>query len=231
MPTATRNRFLDRARAQRDTIQTQLDQLVDGAGARIDQERAAYRSANPGATDDAVAAAVSDELTADESTRMAELLEQRSPLDDRVSSLVALEREAEASEPGSIVQVRSEPLTYERESRNSYLRDLANANAPGEAGSRDPAITDRLQRHAVEMRTIAETRADMTRTDGAGGEFVPPLWLVDQYLPLARAGRVFADLCRGMPLPAARTPSTSRRWRRAPPPPRSPTSARRRTRR
>ncbi len=50
------------------------------------------------------------------------------------------------------------------------------------------------------MRFLTETR-DLTRTDGAGGEFVPPLWLIDEYVPLARAGRVFADSFNVRPLP------------------------------
>ncbi|HYT29464.1 MAG TPA: phage major capsid protein [Actinomycetota bacterium] len=50
------------------------------------------------------------------------------------------------------------------------------------------------------QRMITETR-DITRVDGAGGEFVPPLWLVDQYAGFARAARVFADAYNVRPLP------------------------------
>jgi hypothetical protein len=46
-----------------------------------------------------------------------------------------------------------------------------------------------------------ETRA-LSRTDGAGGYEVPPLWLIDDLVPYLRAGREFADLLHGMPLPA-----------------------------
>lgn len=46
-----------------------------------------------------------------------------------------------------------------------------------------------------------ETRA-LSRTDGAGGYEVPPLWLIDDAIPYLRAGREFADLLHGMPLPA-----------------------------
>lgn len=42
----------------------------------------------------------------------------------------------------------------------------------------------------------------ISRTDGQGGYFVPPLWLIDEYIPYLRAGRVFADMWRGFPLPA-----------------------------
>jgi HK97 family phage major capsid protein len=42
----------------------------------------------------------------------------------------------------------------------------------------------------------------ISRTDGQGGYFVPPLWLIDEYIPYLRAGRVFADMWRSFPLPA-----------------------------
>lgn len=46
-----------------------------------------------------------------------------------------------------------------------------------------------------------EQRVNPNRTDGQGGYLVPPLWLIDDYIPYLRAGRVAADLCRNMPLP------------------------------
>ncbi len=46
-----------------------------------------------------------------------------------------------------------------------------------------------------------EKRA-LSRVDGSGGYLVPPLWLIDELVPYLRAGRDFADLWRGMPLPA-----------------------------
>ena len=42
----------------------------------------------------------------------------------------------------------------------------------------------------------------VSRTDGQGGYFVPPLWLIDDYIPYLRAGRVFADQWRRFPLPS-----------------------------
>ena len=41
----------------------------------------------------------------------------------------------------------------------------------------------------------------MSRTDGQGGYFIPPLWLIDEYIPYLRAGRTFADKWRNFPLP------------------------------
>lgn len=44
-------------------------------------------------------------------------------------------------------------------------------------------------------------RRAISRTDGNGGTFVPPLWLIDEYVPFERAGRPHANLARQMPLP------------------------------
>lgn len=109
------------------------------------------------------------------------------------------EPEQRTAEPGKTtpsIAVTSEPLTYRKGGPNSYFRDLARANPQG-GGEPDSQL--RLARHRTEMQV--EQRTNMNRTDGTGGEFVPPLWLMDQYLPLARAGRVTADLCRVLPLP------------------------------
>ena len=57
-----------------------------------------------------------------------------------------------------------------------------------------------LQRMLDAGVTPFETRA-MNRVDGTGGYLIPPLWLVDEYIPYLRAGREFADLWRGMELP------------------------------
>lgn len=57
-----------------------------------------------------------------------------------------------------------------------------------------------LQRMLESGVTPFETRA-MNRVDGTGGYLIPPLWLVDEYIPYLRAGREFADLWRGMELP------------------------------
>lgn len=46
-----------------------------------------------------------------------------------------------------------------------------------------------------------ERRVNANRTDGQGGYFVPPLWLIEEFIPYLRAGRVAAGLCRQMDLP------------------------------
>jgi HK97 family phage major capsid protein len=57
----------------------------------------------------------------------------------------------------------------------------------------------RLQR-VIEEHGLAEKRA-VSRIDGSAGEFVPPVWLLEEYAGLARAGRPFANEVRQIPLP------------------------------
>ncbi len=61
---------------------------------------------------------------------------------------------------------------------------------------RDPNL---MQREA-ELAEL-EQRAP-SRIVGQGGYAIPPLWLIDEYIPALRPGRVAAGLCRQMPLPA-----------------------------
>ena len=52
-----------------------------------------------------------------------------------------------------------------------------------------------------ELVSPFEKRVSPSRAPGQGGEFIPPLWEVDQYSPYLRAGRVVAPICRNIPLP------------------------------
>jgi len=69
----------------------------------------------------------------------------------------------------------------------SFFRDLIHAR------SGDANAADRLRRNNAE--TGMETRAlgNTNATGGSGGEFAPPGFLVDEYVRLARPGRVTAD--------------------------------------
>jgi HK97 family phage major capsid protein len=94
-----------------------------------------------------------------------------------------------------------EPATYQRgDHRRSYMRDLVrvqlNRDDTGEA-------LERLRRHAQDVATSEEYTEyrDLSRVDGSGGYAVPPAWLMDQYIQLARPGRAFANLVQRQPLP------------------------------
>ncbi len=88
----------------------------------------------------------------------------------------------------------AEPETYRKNGDVSYFRDLTMVSL-NRGDFRSAA--DRLQRN---NREVVEARA-LSTTDGAGGDFVPPLWMVNDYIELARTARPTADRVRNEPLP------------------------------
>jgi len=84
--------------------------------------------------------------------------------------------------------------TYRRGDQSvSFVKDLALSSCRN-----DRDAYDRLQRNTKEVGI--EYRA-LSTTDGAGGDFVPPLWAIAEYAALARPARPTADAVRGMVLP------------------------------
>lgn len=138
----------------------------------------------------------SRDLNQVEAARFGELEGEIRALDDRVRDLSEqITRDEAAAETarrlqlGASVQVTREPETYRRGGQRSYFRDLYLAR---EKGDRD--AFDRLERNN-RQRADTEQRAINT-TNGAGGEFVPPLWLEDEFVAMVRPGRISANLCR-----------------------------------
>ncbi|OBF77090.1 phage major capsid protein [Mycolicibacterium fortuitum] len=104
----------------------------------------------------------------------------------------------------SRVEAVREQDAYTRGNGQSYFKDLMMSqrglDPTGEA-------TERLRRHAVDVKTSADYRKPeiaraLDTTDGNGGYFVPPVWLVSDYIKMIRAGRAYADLCKKQDLPA-----------------------------
>ncbi len=59
-------------------------------------------------------------------------------------------------------------------------------------------------RHGMAASGLSQFEAqnrDLSTAAGSGGEFVPPIYLTEDYVPFARAGRVFANACHNFPLP------------------------------
>lgn len=155
------------------------------------------------------------DLNEDETTRFAELRGAITEANAEISEIEARIQEGdtivsestearEATDAADVVDatearvaVKSEAMTYRQGGEHSYFKDLAMSQAPG---IWDGEARTRLARHADEARI--EMRTNMGRTDGQGGEFVPPLWLLNSYISLARAGRVTADLASKFELPA-----------------------------
>lgn len=83
---------------------------------------------------------------------------------------------------------------------HSWIRDYVRFNCQLDT---DGESRRRLMQHAHEVASdgaYAEFR-DLSRTDGSGGYSVPPAWLMNQYIELARPGRAFANLVQRQPLP------------------------------
>jgi HK97 family phage major capsid protein len=155
------------------------------------------------------------DLTTDELTEVDTLLRELPTLDERVSALEDTERreDALAAERAATVaagdsrteragdtpaaRVTSEPETYRRGGQSSYFRDLV-AVSLQRPGAREAG--ERLERNAREVSSQMQERA-LSTTDGAGGDFVPPLWMVNDYVELARTARPTADRVRNQPLP------------------------------
>ena len=156
---------------------------------------------------DALVAEVEGTLAAEDVT--AEALDAASvkqdeiaALDERIATAQATEkRTAELAEsrkesgvaPFASTKITREAMTYGDGGENSYFRDLTAATIRG-----DRDAFERLYRHQKEV--AIETR-DISRTDTAGGDFVPPLYLTNEYAEFARAARVAADKLTGMALP------------------------------
>lgn len=121
--------------------------------------------------------------------RAKEIRSQVAELDARLADLADEEqRSAAAAEVRAKVEVKAEPNpVYRKDGKESYFRDLANATK----GDRDAS------------RRLADSQERaITTTAGDGGEFAPPLWIVDEFIELNRAARVAADLVDTMPLPS-----------------------------
>jgi HK97 family phage major capsid protein len=99
---------------------------------------------------------------------------------------------------GARVSVGKEPVTYDQRNSNGnyYFADLF------EAGRGDIRSQERLQRH---RREVLVEKRDLTSTLGAGGDFEPPIWMMDEWTNVIRMGRPFANSLnnQGPPPPGA----------------------------
>jgi HK97 family phage major capsid protein len=95
------------------------------------------------------------------------------------------------------VAVKDEPKTYNQRNANNnyYFRDLFYA------GKGDMDAQERLQRHRREV--LVEQRTDLSSTAGQGGEFEPPIWLMNEWTNVIRMGRPFANTLNNQGAPPA----------------------------
>jgi HK97 family phage major capsid protein len=142
--------------------------------------------------------AKTDEIKAIDA-EIAELRERVADLEaEEARTAEAAKRAAERKLPVGGAQVTREELTYRKNNGQSYIRDLAKGTIMNDWEARE-----RLGRHANEVAKapeFQELRA-LDRTDGNGGYFVPPAWLMNEWIELARPGRPTANLVNTLPLP------------------------------
>lgn len=152
------------------------------------------------AIDALVASAETDkrEFTAEESDSFTAKIAEAKAIDARVAELDAATESRKAADAVAAKYVApavvvAEPAIYREGGANSYFRDLYNAT-----GKNDRNAIDRLVRNT---KMTNEVRA-LTTTDGGAGDFVPPLYITESWIALARAGRITADLVTKQALPA-----------------------------
>ena len=130
-------------------------------------------------------------------------------LDERIEEIRAeIERSGQISKnlakirraEHALTTVTEQAIYQKGDKRRSYIQDLIkyslNIDDTGEC-------RDRLFRHAHDVQTLDDYKEyrDLSRVDGQGGYAVPPAWLMDQYIELARPGRAFANLVQRQSLP------------------------------
>jgi len=108
--------------------------------------------------------------------------------------------------PGAVagasdVRVGAEPTTYHRGGEHSFFLDAVRARFDG-----DPEARERLSRNAREaapQRRGGQFAVSSVGTGvaGAAGDFVPPLYLQQEWIGIAQAARPFADAVGHMDLP------------------------------
>lgn len=182
------------------------------AKAQTAQEQRAALDVKRTAIVEAAKQELREDLDEKEDAEFRSLTNQMGELDDEIQKLAERITELHAEEARSQRTAQAqrriaaahtqmqvhEARTYARGSRNSYLKDLALAQIQGDTEARS-----RLNRHAEEVRIEPEYQEfrDLNRADGSGGAFVPPAWLMGQWIELARAGRPTANLFNSLPLP------------------------------
>jgi len=124
--------------------------------------------------------------------------------DERIADLIEAEKREQAAAAhivetntaenrGARVINEPNPVYRKGDHTTSFFRDVA-------VSKLQLAGADQAR---ARLAASQETRAgDMTTSAGAGGEFAPPLWQIADFVALARAGRVTADLCQKDELPS-----------------------------
>ncbi|ODA89976.1 hypothetical protein ATY41_02745 [Leifsonia xyli subsp. xyli] len=146
--------------------------------AQLEERRASLIQERDGILDSATAETFTPEVEA----RVGEHNTEINTLEERVGELRAqAEREDRARHLAPVV-VGGEPNpVYRRDDTGvSFFRDIFNAQTRGDVQARE------------RLAASQESRA-LSTSAGAGGQFAPPEWLIEDFVAFARPGRVYAD--------------------------------------
>ena len=171
------------------------------------RERRAALKAELDAINLAVETRADLKYTPEEDARFTAAVEEIRQIDVRIDELTELAARQAAADAVAAEETRARQTTAVgsgiRNEPNPVYRDGDHSTS----FFRDIAVT-KLQLNGADaararLAASQETRAgDMTTSAGAGGEFAPPLWQIENFIALARAGRVTADLCQKDTLPS-----------------------------
>jgi HK97 family phage major capsid protein len=164
--------------AKRSAERAKLDTLLGearAADAMTDEQRAAFDAGE---------------------TEIRELDERIAELDKQVRADEAAAEVAKRYAAPRVESVKEPEIYRSGVGGQSYFRDMWNARQNG-----DTAAMDRLKRNNA-ARAEERSSVGITTVNGAGGEFVPPLWLEQQFIRLARPARITGNLVPTQPLPA-----------------------------
>ena len=185
-------------------LRAEYDALFQTRGALIDKAASEKR----GLTDP-------EQATYDEAGEKRTAVEKQiTQAQERLADIVEQAKRSAAADANRVdagitnIEVRAaakvvDPPVYARDKYDTFFfRDLYHASKPG-TEYYGPA-TERLRRNSAQMADSTEKRAlgNTGAVGGSGGEFAPPLWLVSDFVTLARPGRIGIDLFDKQPLPA-----------------------------
>ena len=201
--------------------------ILDAARAELAKQQEKIKEVLSSPTDEARALTDDEAEKFEKYTKRSDkLIAQIKSLEAEEARKAAATKAAADLLPAGDSVVRRERMTYDP-AGYSYMRDLAAIMVP-EAGMDRAAAEARMIQHHKEIdiesrkagsvaarvmaevrsrslgsedRAAFEARVNPNTTAGTGGEFVPPLWLVSQFVPYLRPDRTFANRVMNKPLP------------------------------
>ncbi|MGO9032224.1 phage major capsid protein [Mycobacterium sp.] len=193
MPGTANRQFLSKLEARREQVRAATEGMLleardQGRQTLSEGEDRRYRQARSDLTAlDAQIAEYREDLAR---SQMPAHLSRLSPTNPQTTSRNTTMNHADARD---LIYRRGDP-------HQSWCRDLIrlslNLDSDGESRAR-------LGSHAQQVvdHPAFQEHRDLSRVDGSGGYAVPPAWLMNQYVELARPGRAFANLVQRQPLP------------------------------